>query len=255
MLHYDTVLEPQPVASHTAKSVHHVITDDMQEMYMSSDEETTTTFSTVAAGDSANMDHDMESPMREESYKQFQHAMESATDTHVSTCKSTYFFDGGKRFISLPTLGNSNIKAASLVSRMFEHWLENKICHTSHTDQEDHVPILEDSVELCSEDIMNTLKQKGSVRAFNGLSHVLVKIRAGHAYFYHQLDDGQPLLSQDMEDFFQQFPLFVEVTIHVKTLDTKRLSPQQPCKVLLSMENMGINATKPYRLMEEIHLS
>lgn len=138
---------------------------------------------------------------------------------------------------------------------MFEHWLENKICHTSHTDQEDHVPILEDSVELCSEDIMNTLKQKGSVRAFNGLSHVLVKIRAGHAYFYHQLDDGQPLLSQDMEDFFQQFPLFVEVTIHVKTLDTKRLSPQQHCKVLLSMENMGINASKPYRLMEEIQLS
>lgn len=70
---------------------------------MSSDEETMTsaTFSTVAAGDSANLDHDMDGPLRDESYKQFQHAMESATDTHVSTCKSTYFFDGGKRFISV----------------------------------------------------------------------------------------------------------------------------------------------------------
>jgi len=140
-----------------------------------------------------------------------------------------------------------------LVSRMFEQWLENKICHTSYTSEEDRVPILEDSVELSSEDIMNTLKQKGSMRAFNGLSHVLLRIRAGHAYFYHQLDDGQPILSQDMEDFFQDFPLFVEVSISVKTLDAKRLD--QPCKVLLSMENMGINPGKPYKLMEDIQLS
>jgi hypothetical protein len=85
----------------------------MQEVYMSSDEETTTTFSTVAAGDSANMDHDLDSPLREESYKQFQHAMESATDTHVSTCKSTYFFDGGKRFISV---SNPAVQALSNAS-------------------------------------------------------------------------------------------------------------------------------------------
>lgn len=153
----------------------------------------------------------------------------------------------------LPTLGNSNIKAASLVSRMFEQWLENKICHTSYTNEEDRVPILEDSVELCSEDIMNTFKQKGSMRAFNGLSHVLLKIRAGHAYFYHQLDDGQPILSQDMEDFFQQFPLFVEVSINVKTHDSKRAN--QHCNMLLSMENMGMNPGKPYNLMEDIQLS
>ncbi|GAB5591812.1 hypothetical protein Unana1_06712 [Umbelopsis nana] len=226
----------------------------MHEVYMSSDEETMTTLSTVAGGeyrrDSA-VDHDMDE--REDSYRQFLLAMEDATDTHVSTCKSTYFFDGGKRFISLPTLGNSNIKAASLVSRMFEQWLENKICHTSYTNEEDRVPILEDSVELCSEDIMNTFKQKGSMRAFNGLSHVLLKIRAGHAYFYHQLDDGQPILSQDMEDFFQQFPLFVEVSINVKTHDSKRAN--QHCNMLLSMENMGMNPGKPYNLMEDIQLS
>jgi hypothetical protein len=56
-----------------------------------------------------------------------------------------------------------------------------------------------------------------------------------------------------MEDFFQDFPLFVEVSISVKTLDAKRLD--QPCKVLLSMENMGINPGKPYKLMEDIQLS
>lgn len=81
---------------------------------MSSDEETMTsaTFSTVAAGDSANLDHEMDSPLREESYKQFQHAMESATDTHVSTCKSTYFFDGGKRFISVSIPRHKHVHAS-----------------------------------------------------------------------------------------------------------------------------------------------
>jgi folate-dependent tRNA-U54 methylase TrmFO/GidA len=100
----------------------------MQEVYMSSDEETmtTATFSTVAAGDSANLDHDMDSPLREESYKQFQHAMESATDTHVSTCKSTYFFDGGKRFISvsIPRHGMSLFRFNSCRVISFNRFLE-----------------------------------------------------------------------------------------------------------------------------------
>src|ERR1700710_452623 len=95
--------EPQPVP----KVLHPVKQDDMQEMYMSSDEETmtTATFSTVAPGECQRRDlagdSDMES--REEIYRQFQQGMETATDNHVSTCKSTYFFDGGKRFISVST--------------------------------------------------------------------------------------------------------------------------------------------------------
>ncbi|KAG2172655.1 hypothetical protein INT43_000002 [Umbelopsis isabellina] len=253
MLHVETAFEPHHVPSKSPN----VKQDEMQEVYMSSDEETMTsaTLSTVAPGESRRdsaTDTDMDSGSGDEVFRQFHAGIQSATD-NISTCKSTYFFDGGKRFISLPTLGNSNIKAATLVSRMFEQWLENKICHTS---EEDRVPILEDSVELSCEDIMNTFKQKGSMRAFHGLSHVWLRIRAGHAYFYHQLEDGQPLLSQDMEDFFQDFPLFVEVSINVKTLDNKRSEHhhQQHCKVLVSMENMGINPGKPYRFLEDIHL-
>lgn len=78
----------------------------MHEVYMSSDEETmtTATLSTVAACDyrrDSAVDPDMDGSLREETVRQFQYGMDNATDTHVSTCKSTYFFDGGKRFISV----------------------------------------------------------------------------------------------------------------------------------------------------------
>jgi hypothetical protein len=93
--------EPQHVPSKSP----HVKPDEMHEVYMSSDEETMTsaTLSTVAPGESRRdsaIDTDMDSGSRDEVFRQFHDGIKSATD-NISTCKSTYFFDGGKRFISV----------------------------------------------------------------------------------------------------------------------------------------------------------
>ncbi|RUS13070.1 hypothetical protein BC937DRAFT_86391 [Endogone sp. FLAS-F59071] len=197
----------------------------------------------------------------------FQREMDDRQNARVSSFRNTYFFDGRSRFISLPTLGNSNTKAASQISRMFEEWLERKIyVH----DAPDMVPILEESVEVSAAEIMAKLKSKAT-KIFNGLSKVMIKIRVGHASTYlaspvsplttspassvssyswnEQEDDDRMALDDSMDDFFQQFPLFVEVIIRVKPTETK-LSPST--HLLLTVENAGFNPDRPFMMLEEI---
>lgn len=218
----------------------------------------------------------------------FQDQMQDPTNPHISQCQNTYFMDGGVRFISvssiflflllrnvfiiaqLPTLGSSNTKATSPLSRIFEEWLANKLY--SHPNKmvnlnnyqqdsdmmaidepediyNDQLPILEDNIELLSEDIINIFKSRK--RALKGLSNILIKIRTGHVYTYHQLENGQPLITEDMEDFFQQFPLFVEILIYA-TQEEHMNNEQDDINFLLVVENTTLNPGDPYKAMENI---
>ncbi|CAO3577063.1 unnamed protein product [Absidia cylindrospora] len=208
----------------------------------------------------------------------FQHAMES--DPQSTLSKNTYFMDGGNRFISLPMLGNTNTKAGSSISRIFEEWLANKLyCQpmpTStmmmETDDEDaydsdeqdrsivvdqRLPILQDHVELVAEDILNKMKSSSSSWQRKGLDKIMIKIRTGHVYTYHSLEDGQPLITQDMEELFQQFPLFVECHVYTSSSlprppnSTIATATTTTTQLLLEVENVTINPGNPYKIMEE----
>ncbi|EPB92357.1 hypothetical protein HMPREF1544_00655 [Mucor circinelloides 1006PhL] len=179
----------------------------------------------------------------------FQDQMLDPTNVRISQCQNTYFMDGGVRFISLPTLGTSNNKATTPISRIFEEWLANKLYNPPEDEMYDHrLPILEDNVELLSEDIVNKFKSRK--RGLNGLSNILIKIRTGHVYSYHQLENGQPLITEDMEDFFQQFPLFVEILIYA----TQEENTDKDINFLLITENTSLNPGDPYKIMENIQL-
>lgn len=198
----------------------------------------------------------------------FQDQMQDPTNTHISQCQNTYFMDGGVRFISLPTLGSSNTKATSPISRIFEEWLANKLySHPSkmvdlnHYDvdmmavdgeenySEEQLPILEDNIELLSEDIINKIKSRK--RTLKGLSNILIKIRTGHVYTYHQLKNGQPLITEDMEDFFQQFPLFVEIVMYATQQENEN---ESDINLLLVVENTTINPSQPFKLFDTIQI-
>ncbi|OBZ82052.1 hypothetical protein A0J61_09899 [Choanephora cucurbitarum] len=186
----------------------------------------------------------------EEDTLQFEQSMQNSK---VSHCQNTYFMDGGNRFISLPMLGNACTKAASHISRVFEEWLQNKLYHQNAMDDLfERLPILEDSVELLAEDVINRLKSRNSVRGLIGLSRILIKIRTGHVYTYHPLENGQPLITADMEDFFQQFPLFVETTIY--TMPRESNQSADDVQVLLTVENITINPANPYHIKQAISL-
>lgn len=113
----------------------------------------------------------------------------------------------------------------------------------------DQLPILEDNIELLSEDIINIFKSRK--RALKGLSNILIKIRTGHVYTYHQLENGQPLITEDMEDFFQQFPLFVEILIYA-TQEEHTNNEEDDINFLLVVENTTLNPGDPYKAMENI---
>lgn len=163
----------------------------------------------------------------------------------------------------LPTLGNANTKTAAHLSRMFEEWLQDKLGH----HQQDRLPILEDSVDLLAEDILNKLKSRTSVRGLgSGVAKIMLKIRTGHVYCFDQLmqqDDnhGNPfphLLTPDMMDFIQQFPLFLDTTIHIEPKSASMDDPWQDVEdsipVLLSIENISTNPSDPYYLFENVSL-
>ncbi|RUS29427.1 hypothetical protein BC938DRAFT_480675 [Jimgerdemannia flammicorona] len=191
-------------------------------------------------------------PNLAETLARFQREMEDRGNARISSYRNTYFFDGGSRFISLPTLGNSNTKAASQISRTFEEWLERKIY--AH-DEPDTVPILEESVEVSAAEIMGKLKSKAT-KIFSGLTQVMIRIRAGHIYNYQnstnswsESEDDRTILDDSTEDFFQQFPLFVEVVIKVKPSESHH---NPSTHLLLTVENAGINPARPFMILEEM---
>ncbi|ORX46743.1 hypothetical protein DM01DRAFT_267006 [Hesseltinella vesiculosa] len=172
----------------------------------------------------------------------FQHALENELETNRS--KNTYFMDGGNRFISVPNLGYHSRPCAS-IARLFEDWLAEKLyCQPTAIIAEQRLPILQDSVELVAEDILNKIKSNLVWR--KSIDKVLIKVRAGHVYTYHSLEDGQPLITQEMEELFQQFPLFVEMQVYA-TLKAGCSSTQ----CMLVVENVTVNPQQPYKIMEE----
>ncbi|KAI8992067.1 hypothetical protein BDF20DRAFT_832052 [Mycotypha africana] len=241
------------------------------DQHYSEDEDTATdtgrTFSTLAEPAApllhTTFQHHQDEEEEEEEetpFMYFKNIMKDAQNSNrVSRYQNTYFMDGGHRFISLPTLGSSS-KAASHISRIFEDWLQAKLYHQNTILYDgildDRLPILEDSVELIAEDIINKLKSRSSIRGLAGLSRIYMKIRTGHVYTYHQSDDGQPLITADMEDFFQQFPLFVEIIIDIMPRDysSQRFTGCDDVEVLLSLENITINPSEPYYIKESIPL-
>lgn len=212
-----------------------------------------------------NISHDSPLYEEEESLATFEKIMKDPENSRISKYQNTYFMDGGSRFISvstfyysslsssnvyvqLPTLGNTSTKAASHISRMFEDWLQYKLYHQNYDER---LPILEDSVELIAEDIVNKLKSRNSVRGLTGLARIFIQIRTGHIYTYHPLEDGQPLITADMEDFFQQFPLFVEIIIYTMPREDQSIEDVQ---LLLTVENITINPSEPYQIKQDIQL-
>lgn len=117
---------------------------------------------------------------------------------------------------------------------------------------------------------LKSFSRLAATKIFNGLSQVMIKIRVGHTYTYqaspvsplttsptssvssyswNEEDDDCMTLNDSMDEFFQQFPLFVEVIIRVKPTEAK-LSPST--HLLLTVENAGINPDRPFMILEEI---
>jgi hypothetical protein len=133
---------------------------------------------------------------------------------------------------------------------------EDRMMIDDEEEYDQQLPILEDNIELLSEDIINKFKSRK--RGLKGLSNILIKIRTGHVYTYHQLENGQPLITEDMEDFFQQFPLFVEIIIYATQQQQDQVVEKEEeddnINFLLVVENTTLNLGDPFKIMDNIFL-
>lgn len=140
----------------------------------------------------------------------------------------------------------------------------------------DRLPILEDSLDLLGEDILNKIKSRSSVRGLIGVSKIMIKIRMGHVYCFNQLIEQDnnnneqpsssttttaPIITPDMMVLFQQFPLCIENTIYISTkthssnnLLNDVMDDACTIPVLLTIENVSTNSSDPYYMFENISL-
>jgi len=145
----------------------------------------------------------------------------------VSIFERTCYFNGANSY-AIPNRGDYIQPALQNIARILELWVMEKLSNTGET-----IPILEEYPQFSAESIMSKLKEAAS--ALNGLAKVLINIRAGHVYLLHMIGDVI-VMDQNCERFFQQFPLFVNVSIKVQ--EHSPSVRHNTCQVLVAVEHV-----------------
>jgi len=145
---------------------------------------------------------------------------------YVASFQKICYFNGADSY-AIPHHGNHIQPASQNIAHILEWWLTEKLSHTGET-----IPILEESPQISAESIMSMLRETAS--ALNGLAKVLINIRAGHVYSLHMIGD-EIVMAPNCERFFQQFPLFVNVSIKVQHSPSVR---HNTCQVLVAVEHV-----------------
>ncbi|KAK9704054.1 hypothetical protein K7432_010417 [Basidiobolus ranarum] len=198
-------------------------------------------------------------PHSKQLYGSFNKELESECFAAVSTVRSTYFFDIGRGggFLSIPHIGSHGSVATSFIARVVEHWLGDKLAGSA--DGQDFIPILEEKVDKLAQSIMQCLKSdlfsssvtRAELHSFSKLSKVFVEVRAGHVFSLPKCCDDATVVQLGVEEFFQEYPLFVDMSVKVKPL-----MPNDPrtnnTQILLSFQNITMGDCDPFILFENI---
>jgi hypothetical protein len=173
----------------------------------------------------------------------------------ASTIRTTFFFDGigGGGFLSFPHLGNHGSANTAKIMRVLEHWLCEKLTEPSTPDT---IPILEAGIENSAQQILAKLRSECKV--FSGVAKCHVHVRNGHVFMLHacQIFDDETISRLGSDDFFQRYPLFVDVSIRMQAQPSGRPA-HTPTILCLAFENIvgkteAIANSTPYVLVETI---
>ncbi|CAI2198065.1 1534_t:CDS:2, partial [Funneliformis geosporum] len=153
--------------------------------------------------------------------------LQDENDGFVASFQKICYFNGADAY-AVPHRGNHIQPASQNIAHIVEWWLTEKLSHTGET-----IPILEESPQTSAESIIFKIREVAS--ALNGMAKVLINIRAGHVYSLHMIGD-EIVMAPNYERFFQQFPLFVNVSIKVQEhLPSAR---HNTCQVLVAVEHV-----------------
>ncbi|CAG8498964.1 3432_t:CDS:2 [Dentiscutata erythropus] len=114
---------------------------------------------------------------------------------NVISFQKTYYFNTCS--YEVPHSGNHMQPALQNIALIVESWLTEKLYRYAG----DAIPILEESPQISAESVMTKLKM--ALGAFNNLSKVDIKIRAGHVYSLHMIND-EIVISPNHKQFIQE---------------------------------------------------
>ncbi|KAF9191971.1 hypothetical protein BGZ50_008916 [Haplosporangium sp. Z 11] len=166
-----------------------------------------------------------------ESYTCFVDKMEKDYWKSVSTVRSTYFFDGigrGGGFLAIPHLASHGNAKTNVICRLLEDWLTKKLVEPTISDS---IPVLEDSIQSCVMSIESHLK--ADLKVWTGISQAYIHIRCGHVFMLDTCCDDQTIVHLGADEFYQEYPLFVDVEIkmHKDPVPPSHEQQQPPHKI------------------------
>ncbi|KAI1314485.1 hypothetical protein EDD11_002102 [Mortierella claussenii] len=177
-----------------------------------------------------------------ESYEMFVSTMEDDYWKSVSTIRTTYFFDGigrGGGFLAIPHIASHGNAKTNVICRLLEAWLTKKLVEPTISDS---IPVLEDNIESSVQSIERHLRQDPKV--WSGISKSFIHIRCGHVFMLDTCCDDETIVHLGADEFYQNYPLFVDVEIKMQC-DSTHLPKDHSAEVVIAFQNVvNRNRTK-----------
>lgn len=135
----------------------------------------------------------------------------------------TYFFDDGHcgGFLSIPHLGRHGSAHTAGVARILERWLVEKTSNPAANTT--IIPILEEPIGSVTQAIIERLRVEGS-NHLASLAKVAIHVTTGHIFTLSSCCDDEGV-QWAANKFKQEYPLFLDLTIHTVPFSQ---SPTQP---------------------------
>ncbi|KAG9063073.1 hypothetical protein KI688_004673 [Linnemannia hyalina] len=171
-----------------------------------------------------------------ESYEHFLSTMEDDYWKSVSTIRTTYFFDGigrGGGFLAIPHLASHGNAKTNVICRLLEAWLTKKLVEPTISDS---IPVLEDNIQSSVESIEQHLRQDPKV--WSGISKSYIHIRCGHVFMLNTCCDDETIVHLGADEFYQDYPLFVDVEIKMNCESNYQLKENHSTEVLIAFQNV-----------------
>ncbi|KAK3833463.1 MAG: hypothetical protein JOS17DRAFT_80027 [Linnemannia elongata] len=171
-----------------------------------------------------------------ESYEYFLSTMEDDYWKSVSTIRTTYFFDGigrGGGFLAIPHLASHGNAKTNIICRLLEAWLTKKLVEPTISDS---IPVLEDNIQSSVESIEQHLRQDPKV--WSGISKSFIHIRCGHVFMLNTCCDDETIVHLGADEFYQDYPLFVDVEIKMNCESNYQLKDNHSTEVLIAFQNV-----------------
>ncbi|KAG0006908.1 hypothetical protein BGZ65_001985 [Modicella reniformis] len=135
--------------------------------------------------------------------------------------------------VVIPHLASHGNSKTNVLCRLLEAWLTKKLVEPTISDS---IPVLEDNIQSSVLSIERHLKADPKV--WVGISQAFIQIRCGHVFMLDACCDDETIVHLGADEFYQDYPLFVDVEIKMRSDSAQQQPRTQPAEVLIAFQNV-----------------